>query len=131
MRSIVGTVRSRVLDWAIALEKQGISSVAVSFDGRDRAAAAAASTTINIQHAHGVLTNVSHSTINYTEMPIPVANELATAGIQPQDIKDLEQATQESDRATRIARIGSWLAKHAPTVATMSSEFRKWIQMFF
>ncbi len=45
---ILDRVRTLVLDWALALEKEGIIGSEINFDAADRAKAQAASTTINI-----------------------------------------------------------------------------------
>jgi len=45
---ILDRVRTLVLDWALALEKEGIMGSEINFDAADRAKAQAASTTINI-----------------------------------------------------------------------------------
>lgn len=71
--NVLDSVRNRVLDWSISLEKSGVTGEGMTFSGREKEAAKAM-TSGNVYHIHnvGVLGDVAHSsisnnqTVNYT-----------------------------------------------------------------
>jgi len=60
MAGILDIVRNKVLDWAIELEKQGITGEGLSFDAREKEQARALSTTVNIGTIGNFAGNLGH-----------------------------------------------------------------------
>jgi hypothetical protein len=61
---ILDRVRTLVLDWALNLEKAGITGTDEAFDAADKQKAQAAATTINIGHIGSLVGNLGHGNVS-------------------------------------------------------------------
>lgn len=112
MAGILDVVRTKVLDWAIELEKRGITGEGLSFDAREKEQAKALSTTVNIGTIGNFAGNLGHGNSSGSitaEQHSGVFDDLRRAiGHVGEDKQRLEEAINEmeahKDEPTGFAR---------------------------
>ena len=118
---ILGKVRTKLLDWALTLESEGILGEGMSFS-EDEKSKAASSQSIHIENFQGVFGNVSGGTINQTmHMSVRPGNfaslhdHLKDKGVEEKDLKELETAVMKDPDPTKKGQLGggvsAWIGK--------------------
>ena len=110
--AIVEAVRTRVLEWALALEKEGIMGEGLSFSDREKKIAEG-SQNVSIQNFQGVLGNVSGGNISQSMsmMVTPgefasLANYLKAQGVDETNISALESAVRDDPEPKGPGKFG-------------------------
>lgn len=117
--TIIDAVRTRILEWTLKLEEEGILGEGMTFTNEEKAKAKV-SQEIRIENFQGVLGNVDQSTI--TQNLTMNANDLEglkhyiqSLGISPDDIEELETAIEEDPKPTDPNRLGpkvsAWIGR--------------------
>lgn len=128
--SVIQSVRTRILEWALSLESAGILGYGLTFSDQEKNVAMT-NKTIQIQHFQGVLGDVSGGTINQSNAITVVSgnfgslsNYLAQQGVQAQEIKDLEDAIRvDSEPKSNGAfgeKVSAWIGKMVGRAASGS-----------
>lgn len=111
--AIVEAVRTRVLEWSLALEKEGIMGEGLSFSDKEKKIAEG-SQNVSIQNFQGVLGNVSGGAIsqNMSMTVTPgefasLANYLRAQGIEESDISLLEDAVRVDPEPKAPGKFGA------------------------
>ncbi|MCW5212511.1 hypothetical protein VU04_06340 [Desulfobulbus sp. TB] len=120
--SIIDTVRTQVLEWALVLEQEGILGEGLTFTSKEKEIAEQSVTINNIENFQGVLGNVSNSTVTQTNHLVinsddfnSLAEHLRSQGVANQDIEELQQAVENDPAPTQPNAFGShvstWMGK--------------------
>jgi AbiTii len=124
---IVDRVRTMIVEWTIALRRQGIRDSEDGFEKEERERAA--SITYNITSFQGVLGSVAGSNLEFGDFRA-IEGRLREAGVPEEAISELREATAESkssDLGTReraTAKAMRWLKEYGPLVGTLVGEIR-------
>lgn len=119
--SILNAVRTRMLEWALSLEAEGILGDGLSFSERERNLAMT-SKTIRIENFQGVLGDVHGSNVSQTNTITvqsgnfgSLANYLRQQGVSATAIEELEQAVRDDPEPKSAQAFGSkvsaWIGK--------------------
>lgn len=122
VKSVLEQVRTRLLDWALQLESQGILGDGINFSAEEKAIATENQSAINIQNFQGVLGNVSGGNVSQTmSMTVTPGNFDSLARyfrqqeVDETDIKSLELAISQDPEATETGAFGpkvsAWIGK--------------------
>ena len=95
---VIDAVRTRILEWSLELERQGIFGDGIMFSKEEKAKATS-TPSINIQNFQGVLGNVSKSSlIQDLSMTVgkgdieELIRRMSEQGVHEKDLKDLRKA---------------------------------------
>lgn len=123
---ILDTVRNRVLEWSLDLERRGIIGEGLAFSENEKAAAKQMQS-VHIGQFNGVLGNVAESTVNVQNFGTLWA-QLKKLDIAKPARDELESLWDEYDAAqtepTRQSirgRVAKWLEKHPVTVGSATT----------
>ncbi len=114
-------VKTKILDWALSLESEGILGDGLSFSEKERERPMT-SHNISIQNFQGILCDVQHSTVQQSNTQTvtsgnfsSLAAHLASRGISEADINDLEKAlTHDGDPKASKAfgpGVSAWIGR--------------------
>jgi len=99
--AILNTVRTRILEWALSLEAEGILGDGLSFSASEKQAAMN-SQNIRIENFQGILGNVEGGSVSQTNVQhiVPsdfssLARYLASKGVGEEEIRELEVAVRD------------------------------------
>lgn len=117
--SIVHAVRTRVLDWALTLEREGILGDGLTFSNKEREIAVG-NQNIRIENFQGVLGNIHGGQVTQTNTLTVTAGNfeslsryLSGQGIGTEDLKSLENAIKEdpepNDPKKLGAKVSDWI----------------------
>lgn len=120
--SIIDTVRTRVLEWALALEEEGVLGEGLTFSSKEKEIAEKSMTINNIGNFQGVFGNVSESTVTQTNHLVvnsgdfnSLAEHLRSQRVEQHDIAELHQAIKNDPAPTQPNALGShvsaWMGK--------------------
>jgi hypothetical protein len=106
--AVVDAVRTRILEWSLQLETEGVLGVGMTFTKEEKARAMASSS-INIQNFQGVLGSVANSTLTQNlTLNIhkgdfgSLSRALNASGVSEEDIQELKVAL-EADPVPEVA----------------------------
>lgn len=130
--SILSAVRTRMLEWALSLEAEGILGDGLSFSEKERNLAMT-SKTIRIENFQGVLGDVHGGSISQTNTITvqsgnfsSLADYLRQQGVSPAAIAELEQAVRDDPGPKSAQALGSkvsaWIGKMVGLAASGSWE---------
>ncbi|MBC3767679.1 hypothetical protein [Neptunicella marina] len=122
VKSVMEQVRTRLLNWALDLESQGVLGDGLSFSQKEKSIANENKSAINIQHFQGVMGNVSGGNVSQTmSMTITpgnfesLANYFKQQDINDEDIGSLQKAIssdpEASEKGTFGPKVSSWIGK--------------------
>lgn len=126
--AIVNTVRTRILEWALSLEAEGILGNGLSFSASEKQAAMQ-SQNIRIENFQGILGNVEGSSVTQTNTQHITASDfsslaryLTSQGIGDAEIRELEQAVR-GDPELRCEKgfgpkVSAWVGKMVALAAS-------------
>ncbi|APC14648.1 hypothetical protein BLL42_02455 [Pseudomonas frederiksbergensis] len=126
--AILNTVRTRILEWALSLESEGILGDGLSFSASEKKTAMQ-SQNIRIENFQGILGNVQDSSVTQTNTQTitpsdfsSLARYLTTKGLNEDQIRELEIAVQEdpeprSDKGFG-PRVSAWMGKMVTLAAS-------------
>jgi hypothetical protein len=125
---IIQTVRTKILDWALSLERQGIIGTGITFSEKERKLAMTHNS-ITIENFQGVLGDVSGGTISQTNSITvspndlqSLANFLVEKGVEKNDIQSLEIALRADPPPVSSKHFGpqvsNWIGKMITKAAT-------------
>lgn len=126
--AILNTVRTRILEWSLSLEEEGIVGSGLSFSERERQTAMS-SHNIRIENFQGILGNVSESTVSQTNAIHIAASDfsslaryLTAKGVGSAEIKELELAVRD-DPEPRAGKdfgpkVSAWIGKMVTLAAS-------------
>lgn len=128
--ALVGAVRTRILEWALDLESQGILGTGLTFSNMEKLKAAS-TTSIRIENFQGVLGNVENSTVTQNlDLSIikgdfeNLRKELKKLGIEQKDIDELKTAVASDPEIIKSGnfgqKVGIWMGKMVQKAATGS-----------
>ena len=129
---IINAVRTRMLEWALSLEAEGILGSELSFSEKERGLAMA-SKVIKIENFQGVLGDVQGGAISQTNTLTvqssnftSLANYLRQQGISSTAIAELEQAIREDPEPRSTLTLGpkvsAWIGNMVALAASGSWE---------
>lgn len=111
--AIVEAVRTRVLEWALALEKEGIMGAGLSFSDREKKIAEGTQN-VSIQNFQGILGNITGGNVsqsmNMTVTPgefASLASYLKAQGVEEADISALESVVRNDPEPKSPGKFGS------------------------
>lgn len=100
LMAILHTVRTRILEWSLSLEAEGILGDGLSFSASEKQAAIH-SQNIRIENFQGILGNVESGSVTQTNTQHVTASDfsslaryLADQGVEDAEIRELEQAVR-------------------------------------
>lgn len=119
--SILNAVRTRMLEWALSLEAEGILGDGLSFSEKERKLAMT-SKTIRIENFQGVLGDVHGGNVSQTNTITvqsgnfsSLANYLRQQGVSPTAITELEQAVLDDPEPKSAqalgAKVSAWIGR--------------------
>ncbi|WP_448101071.1 AbiTii domain-containing protein [Luteibacter jiangsuensis] len=128
--AILNTVRTRMLEWALSLEEEGILGNGLSFSASEKQAAMQ-SQNIRIENFQGVLGDVVGGSVTQTNAQhiaasdfSSLARHLLARGIHQADIGELEQAVRDDPEPASGKRFGprvsAWMGKMVGKAASGS-----------
>lgn len=126
--AILNTVRTRILEWALSLETEGILGDGLSFSASEKQAAMN-SQNIRIENFQGILGNVEGGTVSQTNVLHIVASDfaslaryLASKGVGESEIKELELAVRDDPEPRQGKgfgpKVSQWIGKMVTLSAT-------------
>lgn len=137
LAAILDKVRTRVLDWALALESEGILGEGMSFsvDEKEKAERSVQ----NISIAGNFVGSLGSITGNPTFSGINQAiDSLGQAGVSETEItalkeilSHLEGSSTPEERTSWLTRGKEWLSRNAVALASLSDSVRKFIEGLF
>jgi hypothetical protein len=121
LMAILNTVRTRILEWSLSLEAEGIMGDGLSFSASEKQVAMS-SQNIRIENFQGILGNVEGSSVTQTNTLHVTASDfssleryLANQGIGNAEIRELEQAVRDDPEQRSGAgfgpRVSAWIGK--------------------
>ncbi|MDY1261781.1 hypothetical protein SOJ56_20960 [Pseudomonas aeruginosa] len=128
LMAILNTVRTRILEWALSLEAEGVLGDGLSFSASEKHTAMHSSN-IRIENFQGILGNVEGSSVSQTNTLHVAASDfsslaryLADKGIGEAEIKELEQAVRD-DPEPQAGRdfgpkVSAWIGKMVTLAAS-------------
>ena len=128
--ALVDTVRTKILEWALDLEAQGIIGAGLTFSSTEKIKASSP-TSIRIENFQGVLGNIENSTFTQN-LGLPIVKgdfeslhkELKKLGIEQNDIDELKVAIENEPEIKKQEKfrekVGSWIGKMVQKAATGS-----------
>jgi alkylation response protein AidB-like acyl-CoA dehydrogenase len=123
LAGILDSVRTRVLDWALQLEQDGILGEGMSFTNSDKQKAQATQS-IYIQNFTGVLGDVSESTVTVHDAK-QIGDRLRQTGLNGSDVDEISKlmalyaSTPESERPRLRVQAKSWISEHAIEIGAL------------
>jgi hypothetical protein len=125
---MIDAVRSKILDWSLRLEQEGIIGDGLTFSTEEKRKAAQ-SMTYNITNFQGVLGNISDSILDQ-HLSLKIAaqdigalkSELLQAGLTTEDVCDLESAIQADGNAPAGSQFGQNVSKWMGRMMTKASD---------
>jgi hypothetical protein len=128
LTAILNAVRTRILEWALSLEAEGILGDGLSFSASEKQAAMN-SQNIRIENFQGILGNVQSGSVNQTNTLHIVASDfsslaryLAEKGVKEAEIKELELAVRDDPEPGKEGSFGpkvsAWIGKMVTLAAT-------------
>ncbi|WP_423391489.1 hypothetical protein [Burkholderia sp. LMG 21824] len=121
LMAILNTVRTRILEWSLSLERENILGHGLSFSASEKQAAMH-SQNIRIENFQGILGNVEGSSVTQTNSQHIAASDfsslaryLTEQGVGDAEIRELERAVRE-DPEPRSSnefgpRVSAWVGK--------------------
>jgi len=131
LASVIDCVRTKILDWSIELESNGILGEGMSFTVEEKQRANTGQN-INIQNFQGILGNVDGENKITQNLDIRItsgdfdslANYLASASVPQDDISELRDAIESDPKPTSPSEIGpetsNWIGKMVSKAASGS-----------
>ena len=121
LATIIDLVRTKILDWSLNLEEEGILGKGLTFS-EDEKKIAVANPNINIQNFQGVLGDVTNSTLSQDLNMTVKTNDyeslelfLSSTGISKNDLADLKSAINKDPKPKTIDKFGdrvsAWMGK--------------------
>jgi hypothetical protein len=121
LTSVINTVRNRVLEWALALEEEGIVGDGLSFS-REEKTIAASNPNIRIDNFQGILGDVHQSRVTQENRLVinsgsfdSLARYLKSQGVPDDDVDSLELAIRDDPDPTNERKFGervsAWMGK--------------------
>lgn len=132
MAAIIECVRTKLLDWALTLEQEGILGDGLSFSEREKSIATSQS--IRIDNFQGVLGNVSHGGQVLQNNSITVVKDdfdslstfLKAQGVDSSDLVELQEAVAHDPAPSSVKsfgpRVSSWVGRMLTKAADGSWE---------
>ncbi|MCW6026468.1 hypothetical protein K4043_00405 [Stenotrophomonas sp. SRS1] len=126
--AILNTVRTRIMEWALSLEAEGVLGDGISFSASEKKTAMS-SHNIRIENFQGILGNVEGGSVSQTNTQNIAASDfsslaryLAEKGVREADIKELEHAVRD-DPEPRTAggfgpKVSAWIGKMVTLAAS-------------
>ena len=132
LASVIDTVRTTVLEWALKLEAEGIVGQGMTFSEEEKRKAAI-STEIHITNFQGVLGDVADSIVTQNlQMTVrqgdfaSLRTYLETQGVETSDIDELERAVKSDPPPTTRGKFGSsvsdWIGEMVTKAASGASQ---------
>lgn len=126
---ILDVVQSKLLDWSLELEKQGILGEGMTFSKEEKERA---HTNINIQTFQGIMGDVTHSSVTQNlELHVKAGdfNSLATQlikdGVRTKEIEELRSAITEDGKPATKGKLGTkvaaWLERVSTSIGTSAA----------
>jgi hypothetical protein len=130
LATIVDVVRTKILEWSLKLEQEGILGEGMTFSKEEKELAMK-SHDINIQNFQGILGNVDNSSVTqHLDMRITkndlesLKKYLLSVGIQNTDISELQRAIADDGQPKSSGGLGSkvsdWMGKMIAKAASGS-----------
>ncbi len=126
--ALVDTVRTKILEWALDLEAQGIIGAGLTFSSTEKIKASS-TTSIRIENFQGVLGNIENSTVTQN-LGLSIAkgdfenlrNKLSELKVEQSDIDELQTALESepviTEREKFGQKVGAWIGKMVQKAAT-------------
>ncbi len=119
--ALVDAVRTKILEWALDLESQGILGTGLTFSITEKLKASS-TTSIRIENFQGILGNLEDSTVTQNlDLSIikgdfgSLRKELNKLGIKEKDVNELQAAVKKEpkikERGSFGKKVGSWIGK--------------------
>ena len=132
LASIIDTVRTTILEWALKLEAEGIMGQGMTFSEEEKRKAAV-STEIHITNFQGVLGDVADSIVTQNlQMTVrrgdfaSLRTYLETQGVDTSDVDELERAVKSDPPPTTRGKFGSsvseWIGEMVTKAARGASQ---------
>ncbi len=125
--AIIDAVRTRILEWALQLEEEGIIGNGLTFSESEKYKALE-SASINIHNFQGVLGDISNSTmdLNLTQTITKndfdsLANTLKSNSVEDSDIEKLYSALLEDPEPTQSGKFGTKVSAWIGTMISKAS----------
>lgn len=126
--TIVNTVRTRILEWALSLEAEGIQGDGLSFSPSEKQAAMH-SQNIRIENFQGILGNVEGSSVTQANTQHITASDfsslaryLVSQGVRDAEIQELELAVRDDPEPSRGKgfgpKVSAWVGKMVSLAAS-------------
>ena len=117
--AILDVVRTKILEWSLQLEADGVMGEAMTFSTEEKRRAESG---ITIEHFQGILGNVSNSTVIQSSQMIvrkgdfgSLRSFLLESGVSTEDVDDLEEAVDAGPGPTSPGswgeNVNSWVGK--------------------
>ncbi len=121
LTTLVDIVRTKILEWALDLESQGILGEGLTFSALEKVKASS-TTSISIENFQGILGNVENSTVAQNlDLSInkgdfeSLQKELKKLGIEQNDINELKAAFKNEPEIKKKEnfgeKVGTWIGK--------------------
>lgn len=125
---IIDAIRTTILQWALQLEKEGITGAGMSFS-QDEMQKAASSTTVHIANFQGILGNVSESEVSqHLQMTVSLGDFdslrclLQSKGVNDADLEELKEAIRSDAQPEEPGKFGDkvsvWIGKMTTKAAS-------------
>lgn len=126
--AILNTIRTRILEWSLSLEAEGILGDGLSFSSKEKQAAMQ-SHNIRIENFQGILGNVDGGSVTQTNTQHITASDfsslaryLANQGVDDTDIQELELAVRDDPepghRKGFGPKVSAWIGKMVSLAAS-------------
>jgi uncharacterized protein YdbL (DUF1318 family) len=121
LTTLVDIVRTKILEWALDLESQGILGEGLTFSNTEKIIASS-TTSINIENFQGILGNVENSAVTQNlDLSINkgdfegLQKELKKLGVEQNDINELKTAIENEPEIKKQGNfgemVGTWIGK--------------------
>ncbi|KVT45905.1 hypothetical protein [Burkholderia multivorans] len=128
LTAILNTVRTRILEWSLSLEEEGILGHGLSFSASEKQAAMQ-SQNIRIENFQGILGNVEGSSVTQTNTQqikasdfSSLARYLASQGVGEAEIRELELAVDSDPEPSHGKgfgpKVSAWVGKMVSLAAS-------------
>ncbi|MBS2127048.1 hypothetical protein KEX41_02110 [Burkholderia thailandensis] len=126
--AIINTIRTRILEWSLSLESEGILGDGLSFSSKEKQAAMQ-SQNIRIENFQGILGNVEGSSVTQTNTQHITASDfsslaryLANQGVDDTEIRELELAVRDDPEPVHGKgfgpKVSTWIGKMVSLAAS-------------
>lgn len=130
--SILETVRTTLLKWALQLEKEGILGEGMTFSEEEKEKAKAADS-IHIEHFHGIWGNVQAQNVQIGYYA-SIHNQLKDAGVSQEERNELENILDElrtstgEKRQSIVQRGLDWVKRNKVLIGTLGQLIMEWLK---